>query len=135
MKQPILSENPHSSVSALEAQREYFQPRVTSIHTSFTQQEPEMLSSHLGSWKKAGRLAVASSPQSGVYVGSTGCWASHILTWWQVYLCLLVGDLRWHEVFQRCFNSETLQIHESYRKLKSPLISGVKHLQNPTTKF
>lgn len=39
IKTPILSENRNSSVSALEAQMEYFQPWLTSIHTSFTQQE------------------------------------------------------------------------------------------------
>lgn len=46
------SENPNTSVAALEAQIEYFQPQVTSIHTNFTQQDAGMLSSHLEtSWQ------------------------------------------------------------------------------------
>lgn len=49
---PVLSENLNTSVSALEAQMENFQPQVTSIHTNFTQQEPGMLSSCLEtSWQ------------------------------------------------------------------------------------
>lgn len=49
METPVLNQDPDSSVSALEAQTEDFQPRATSIRTSFTWQEPKMLNSHLGS--------------------------------------------------------------------------------------
>lgn len=63
-------------------------------------------------WKKAGRVAGASSSWSGGSVGSSGCWASHFLTWWQVYFCL-TGS---------CLNSENLQIHKNDRKLNSLLI-------------
>lgn len=58
------------------------------------------------------RIAGASSSWSGLSVGSSGCWVSSFLTWWQVYFCLT----------GRCLNSENLQIHENDRKCNSLLI-------------
>lgn len=103
---PVLSENPNTSVSALEAQMEYFQPRVTSKHTKFTQQEPGMLSSHLETSLQGSR-----SKQLLVRCFSRKQW---LLVFWL--------DDRFISAWQEGVNSENLQVHENDRKLNSSMI-------------